>query len=80
MGGVSKFSENTYGIVKRLVVFQEWIKNIREKLGEDQLSILDFGCGIGTWVTLPLASEGDLIHGVDLHSASIKLAAKKKYF
>ena len=71
------FPETAYGIVKRVCVFDAWLGEIRARRGGSTLSILDFGCGTGTLVAVPLASRGDKIHGVDLHEPSIALARQR---
>lgn len=69
--------EDPYGTVKRIRVFREWIEEERARWGGRRLSILDFGCGTGLAVTVPLALGGDLAHGVDLHQPSIALARER---
>jgi 2-polyprenyl-3-methyl-5-hydroxy-6-metoxy-1,4-benzoquinol methylase len=71
------FSETTYGVVKRVRVFDGWLNKIRASQGANTLSILDFGCGTGALVAVPLAVRGDHIHGVDFHEPSIVLARQR---
>ena len=59
----SMINENIYGHAKRL----EWIRsNLRPS---DK--ILEFGCGTGYMITLPLIKEGYSVTGIDLDSKSI---------
>lgn len=73
------FPETSYGDVKRVKVFWEWLESFRARRGDIPLSILDFGCGTGVSVTLPLAQGEDCIHGVDMHEPSIVLAQKQNH-
>lgn len=71
------FSETTYGIVKRVRVFDAWLNQIRADQAANARTILDFGCGTGALVAVPLAARGDHIHGVDFHEPSIDLASQR---
>ena len=51
-------------------------KNIRN----DDVRVLEIGCGNGTVVTLPIAELGYTVTGVDLHEPSIALANSKNCF
>ncbi len=55
--------ENVYGHVKRL----EWIRQFLAPSSR----VLEFGCGTGYMLTLPLLTWGYDAHGVDLDAASI---------
>ena len=73
---VSAPREDVYGSAKRVRVFREWIETLRTRRGGGPLSVLDFGCGTGAALTVPLAGGSDRIHGVDAHAASIALAQR----
>lgn len=61
-------AENIYGHTKRL----EWIlKNIKKTD-----VILEFGCGTGYMITLPLAKMGYKIIGVDMDSKSVSFGGE----
>lgn len=72
------FSETQYGIVKRIQVIEEWVGTVKERMGKSRLSILDYGCGTGDHITMPLARAGDQVLGIDVHEPSI-LEARRKY-
>lgn len=61
-------------MAKRVRVFGEWIERAKRSSGKDPLRILDFGCGTGALLTIPLSSSGDEILGVDVHRPSIDQA------
>lgn len=67
------FSENSYGEVKRVVVFREWLNDLREKRRRG-LRVLEFGCGTGGRLLRLLDSGMDVLHGVDIHPPSIETA------
>ncbi len=71
---VGPWEEDPYGTVKRLRVFCAWLQAERMRRSLPQLSLLDFGCGTGVNLSEPLAAAGDLVHGVDVHAASIAVA------
>ncbi len=56
-------SENIYGNIKRL----RWLK----KNLTSQQSILEFGCGTGFMITIPLLQAGYDIYGIDIDVNSI---------
>jgi SAM-dependent methyltransferase len=68
------FQETSYGVVKRLVVVDRWVSETARRLGKPALQILDYGCGTGDHLTAPLAREGHIVVGVDLHQPSIAVA------
>jgi SAM-dependent methyltransferase len=61
---IAAFEENTYGHLQRL----RWL---RERL-EPQDRVLDFGCGTGIFITMPLLAGGYDVTGVDLDLESIE--------
>lgn len=69
-------SENVYAHRKRLRFVVEAIEALREERGKApaDLSLLDVGCGTGIMVTLPLASIGYRITGIDIDQDSIDTA------
>jgi SAM-dependent methyltransferase len=67
------FPEDAYGSVKRVLVFRGWMAELRATRGRP-LSVLDFGCGTGRGVSVPLAEAGDVVHGVDTHREAIARA------
>ncbi len=71
------FPETTYGVVKRVLVFYDWLNRIMGNGEPQDIKILDFGCGTGTLVAVPLASMGFQIHGVDSHDLSIHFARQR---
>jgi 2-polyprenyl-3-methyl-5-hydroxy-6-metoxy-1,4-benzoquinol methylase len=72
------FPETQYGIVKRIGVIEEWVRQVKERTGKDVLTILDYGCGTGDHITFPLARAGYKVIGVDIHEPSI-LEARRRY-
>jgi 2-polyprenyl-3-methyl-5-hydroxy-6-metoxy-1,4-benzoquinol methylase len=72
------FEETQYGIVKRIRVIREWVRQAKERTGKDVLRILDYGCGTGDHITFPLARAGYKVFGVDIHEPSI-LEARRRY-
>ncbi len=68
--------ENVYAHQKRLRFIAGAIEALRVERGKAQadLSLLDVGCGTGIMVTLPLASIGYRITGIDIDRASIDTA------
>ena len=66
--------ENVYAHRKRLRFIIGAIEALREERGKApaDLSILDVGCGTGIMVTLPLASLGYRITGIDIDRDSIE--------
>ncbi len=61
-------------MAKRVRVFSEWLELARRGSSRERLSVLDFGCGTGALVTIPLSAAGDQILGVDVHAPSIAQA------
>lgn len=68
------FPETVFGMLKRVRVFSEWLERARHSMRKERLRILDFGCGTGALVTIPLSAAGDEILGVDVHAPSIDQA------
>jgi glycosyltransferase involved in cell wall biosynthesis/2-polyprenyl-3-methyl-5-hydroxy-6-metoxy-1,4-benzoquinol methylase len=68
--------ENVYGHRKRLRFIMEAIEGLRAEQGKAvaDLTILDVGCGTGIMITLPLASIGYRITGIDIDRDSIDTA------
>lgn len=68
--------ENVYAHRKRLRFIVEAIEALRKERGKApaDLALLDVGCGTGIMVTLPLASIGYRITGIDLDRDSIDTA------
>jgi 2-polyprenyl-3-methyl-5-hydroxy-6-metoxy-1,4-benzoquinol methylase len=64
----NSIKENIYGHAKRL----EWIKSHIQRSN----TILEFGCGTGYMITLPLAKMGYTITGIDSDEASISYGRK----
>jgi SAM-dependent methyltransferase len=62
--------ENSYGVIKRLNFLKEVIEIYHPE------SVLDIGCGAGTYLTLPLAKSNPAIRflGADTDLASIEFA------
>lgn len=60
--------------MKRLDVVGAWIRETAVRLGRPTLSILDYGCGTGDQLTVPLAERGHSVLGVDMHGPSIEEA------
>jgi 2-polyprenyl-3-methyl-5-hydroxy-6-metoxy-1,4-benzoquinol methylase len=73
MEGAS-WDEDSYGILKRWVVFRAWVERHAKRRGLSRLSVLDYGCGTGALVTYPLALLGHTVLGSDIHGPSIDLA------
>jgi len=71
------FPETQYGIVKRIQVIEEWLRAVKQQMGESGLTILDYGCGTGDHITAPLAHAGDEVLGIDIHEPSVREACRK---
>lgn len=78
MSGQPPFAETSYGVVKRLDVVEEWVAEASSRMGNPRLRILDYGCGTGDQLTVPLARGGHDVLGVDMHPESIA-AAQSRY-
>jgi len=63
MNKTTSITENIYGHAKRL----DWIVSHLHKSDK----ILEFGCGTGYMITLPLAKMGYNVTGIDMHRESI---------
>lgn len=63
-GAVEPFPENIYGHLQRL----RWIAGQLEPADR----VLDFGCGTGVFITIPLLQEGFDVVGVDLDELSVE--------
>lgn len=72
------FAETEYGIVKRLLVIDQWVRRVQARVGRSPLRILDYGCGTGDHLTYPLACAGHDVLGVDLHEPSV-IEARRRY-
>jgi len=70
------FRENVFGIVKRLRFFIRHIEEQRKYFCIDikDTKILDIGCGTGINVSIPLASIGYSVTGLDSDAATIDRA------
>lgn len=70
--------ETVFGIVKRVDFFIQHIEAYRQVNGieADEIRILDVGCGTGVNVTMPLATAGYTVIGIDVDSASIERARR----
>lgn len=65
--------ENLWGYGKRLAFIAQAIGE-RYQRPRSSVSVLDVGCGTGTQLTIPLATLGFNVTGVDTHDASIATA------
>jgi len=72
------FAETQYGIVKRIRVILDWIGQVADRTSKQTLTVLDYGCGTGDYITFPLARAGYKVFGVDIHEPSI-LEARRRY-
>jgi 2-polyprenyl-3-methyl-5-hydroxy-6-metoxy-1,4-benzoquinol methylase len=70
------FRETVYGIIRRLSFLLNHIEAERHRrnLQVGQMRILDVGCGTGINISIPLASIGYSVLGLDIDSASIARA------
>lgn len=64
-------AENSYGVAKRLDVVTAWVDEVSLRMQKRRLDILDYGCGTGDHLTVPLARSGHCVLGADIHEASI---------
>lgn len=69
-------NENIYGHQKRLRFILDAINDFAKESGKDKkdIRILDVGCGTGVMITIPLASKGFNVVGVDTDAGSIAFA------
>lgn len=74
--------ETAYGFRTKLLFFIDRMEKLRRELAKEksQIRILDFGCGNGKQVTLPLGSEGYFVVGVDSHEPTVALAKSENHF
>jgi len=74
--------ENVYAHRKRLEFIAAAIESLRLRNGQnrDDLEVLDVGCGTGVMITLPLASFGYHILGIDLDPESVTAGRKLNPF
>ena len=71
------FAEDSYGHVKRVKAVAEWLALFSRNAHSKQLSILDYGCGVGDYLAVPLALAGYRVTGWDIHQQSIAAAQIK---
>ncbi|MBT3433293.1 MAG: methyltransferase domain-containing protein [Nitrospinaceae bacterium] len=69
-----QITETAYGIVKRFSVFREWLDDFKRNSGKGCIDVLDYGCGTGAHLTVPLGEVADNYLGVDLHEPSVQVA------
>ena len=69
-----QITETAYGIVKRFSVFREWHDDFKRNSGKGCIDVLDYGCGTGAHLTVPLGEVADNYLGVDLHEPSVQVA------
>jgi len=74
--------EDTYGHGKRLHFIRQSIEDYcqQNKKNKQDIKILDIGCGTGIGITLPIASLGYNIIGVDIDKNSIAWAKKENIY
>ena len=74
--------EDTYGHGKRLHFIKQSIEDYcqQNKKSKQDIKILDIGCGTGIGITLPIASLGYNIIGVDIDKNSIAWANKENIY
>lgn len=79
---INSVPETAYGFRTKLNFFVDRIEILRQKLGKEKsgIKILDFGCGNGRQVTLPLGAEGYFVVGIDLHEPTIALVKSENNF
>jgi SAM-dependent methyltransferase len=63
--------EDLWGYSKRLRFIHRSIREHFEDRSPDSISVLDIGCGNGTYIALLLARQGFRVTGVDPHQRSI---------
>jgi len=70
--------ENVYAHRKRLRFILEAVEAWRTSRGcqPGEVRLLDVGCGTGTMITLPLASLGYQVTGLDVHGPSVDAARR----
>lgn len=71
------FRETTYGIVKRARFILDTLDR-RQAAQSEPLTVLDFGCGTGEFITLPIATHGYRVTGLDTDLASIHHAEQRR--
>jgi 2-polyprenyl-3-methyl-5-hydroxy-6-metoxy-1,4-benzoquinol methylase len=70
----SEIPENIYGHKKRLLWMMEKINKYASDRPKSDIKILEIGCGTGVMISIPLASLGYNVLGVDPDRKSIDLA------
>jgi SAM-dependent methyltransferase len=70
------FAEDEYGVVKRVTVVGAWVQALGDRRGR-ALRVLDYGCGTGEYLTLPLARLGHAVLGVDQHTPTVEDARRR---
>ena len=66
--------ENTYGQRQKLLFYLERIEAFRQDRPPNEIRLLDLGCGTGAAVSIPVASGGYQLVGIDVHEPSIDYA------
>ena len=74
------FEEDSYGHVKRVRSVTEWLEIFSRTAHSKEFSVLDYGCGVGDYLALPLALAGYTVTGWDIHCRSIDAAQKKHIY
>jgi SAM-dependent methyltransferase len=70
----SEIPETIYGHKKRLLWIIEQLQTLAPDRPKSDISILEIGCGTGVMISIPLASLGYDVTGVDTDDKSIELA------
>lgn len=64
--------------LKRVPFSYHWI--FRKAMGKDFISVLDLGCGDGSFISNVLKGERKKVVGVDIHKESLEKAKKLKFY
>jgi SAM-dependent methyltransferase len=72
----SEIPENIYGHKKRLLWIMKQLNKHAASRPVSEINILEIGCGTGVMLSMPLASLGYNVTGVDTDEKSIELAKK----
>lgn len=74
--GNSTLPESLWGYAKRLRFIHQAIADRFPDRANEEIEVLDVGCGNGTQTALPLIRDGYRVTGVDMHQPSIEKARK----
>jgi SAM-dependent methyltransferase len=76
----SEIPENIYGHKKRLLWIMEKINKYASDRPKSDIKVLEIGCGTGIMLSIPLASLGYNVLGIDIDEKSVNFATSVNPF